>query len=169
MRISYSKTDPILSSSMRQVLFKCETPRLELKSSRSFLAIKRCQRTKIGKVIKLARSSKKSGRISATIVVKLLKQGRRTHVQLRRLFSQYATWFWKVNATRQINEDFIFRISWDRDWIVEPSKERQRMLMQKGIWHELWVQEERYEVLQWMCLQWQLLLQRRVRGGEKLH
>jgi hypothetical protein len=35
-------------------------PRLELKSSRSFLAIKRCQRTKIGKVIKLARSLLKS-------------------------------------------------------------------------------------------------------------
>jgi hypothetical protein len=45
---------------------------LELKSSRSFLAIKRCQRTKIGKVIKLAQSSKKSGHISVTIVVKLL-------------------------------------------------------------------------------------------------
>ncbi len=59
---------------MGQASFKCETPRLELKSSRSFLAIKRCQRTKIGKVIKLARSSKKSGRISATIVVKLLMQ-----------------------------------------------------------------------------------------------
>ncbi len=63
----------LLSSSMRQASFKCETPRLELKSSRSFLAIKRCQQTKIGKVIKLARSSKKSGRISATLAVKLLK------------------------------------------------------------------------------------------------
>ena len=29
-----------------------------------------------------------------------LKQGRRTHAQLRRLFSQYATWFWKVNTTQ---------------------------------------------------------------------
>jgi hypothetical protein len=72
VRISYPKTDPLLSASMRQASFKCETPRLELKSSRSFLAIKRCQWTKIGKVIKLARSSKKSGRISATIAVKLL-------------------------------------------------------------------------------------------------
>jgi hypothetical protein len=35
---------------------------LELKSSRTFLAIKHCQRTKIRKVIKLARSSKKIGR-----------------------------------------------------------------------------------------------------------
>ncbi len=52
--------DPLLSSSMGQVLFKCEMPRLELKSSRSILAIKRWQRTKIGKVIKLARSSLKS-------------------------------------------------------------------------------------------------------------
>ncbi len=45
---------------MQQASFKCETPRLELKSWRTFLAIKRCQRTKIRKVIKLARSSKKS-------------------------------------------------------------------------------------------------------------
>ncbi len=52
--------DPLLSSSMRQASFKCEMPRLELKSSRSFLAIKRWQQTKIGKVIKLARSSLKS-------------------------------------------------------------------------------------------------------------
>ena len=42
---------------MQQALFKCEMPRLELKSSRSFLAIKRCQGTKSKKVIKLARSS----------------------------------------------------------------------------------------------------------------
>ncbi len=47
------KTDPLLSSSMRQALCKYETPHLELKSSRSFLAIKRCQRTKFGKVLKL--------------------------------------------------------------------------------------------------------------------
>jgi hypothetical protein len=33
------KTDPLLSSSMRQALFKCEMPRLELKSSATFLAI----------------------------------------------------------------------------------------------------------------------------------
>jgi hypothetical protein len=32
-------------------------PRLELESSATFLAIKRCQRTKFGKVIKLAQSS----------------------------------------------------------------------------------------------------------------
>jgi hypothetical protein len=36
---------------MRQALFKCEMPRLKLKSSRSFLAIKRCEGTKIGKII----------------------------------------------------------------------------------------------------------------------
>jgi len=64
--------DPLLTSSILQASFKCEMPRLELKSSRSFLAIKRCQRTKILKVIKLARSSKKSGRRYATIAVKLL-------------------------------------------------------------------------------------------------
>jgi hypothetical protein len=43
---------------MRQALFKCETPRLKLKSLRTFLAIKRCERKKIGKVIKQSRSSK---------------------------------------------------------------------------------------------------------------
>ena len=51
------KTDPLLSSSMRQASFKCEMPRLELKSSRSFLAIKRWQGSKSQKVIKLAQSS----------------------------------------------------------------------------------------------------------------
>jgi hypothetical protein len=43
---------------MRLALLKCETLRLKLKSSRSFLAIKRWQRTKIKKVIKHLRSSK---------------------------------------------------------------------------------------------------------------
>ncbi len=60
MRISYPKTDPLLRSSMRQASFKCEAPRLELKSSRSFLAIKLCQRTKSKKVINRSRSSLKS-------------------------------------------------------------------------------------------------------------
>jgi hypothetical protein len=54
---------------MWQASCKYETPRLELESSATFLAIKRCQRTKIGKVIKLARSSIKNGHISATIGV----------------------------------------------------------------------------------------------------
>jgi hypothetical protein len=40
------KTNPLLSSLIWQVSFKCETPRLELKSSRSFLAIKHFQGTK---------------------------------------------------------------------------------------------------------------------------
>ena len=57
MRISYPKTDHLLCSSMRQASFKCETPRLELKSLRSFLAIKRCQRTKSKNVIKQSWSS----------------------------------------------------------------------------------------------------------------
>jgi hypothetical protein len=43
---------------MRQALFKCETPRLKLKSLPTFLAIKRCERTKIGKVMNQSRSSK---------------------------------------------------------------------------------------------------------------
>ena len=40
------KTNPLLRSSMRQASCKYETPQLELKSSQTFLAIKRCQRTK---------------------------------------------------------------------------------------------------------------------------
>ena len=58
---------------MRQASFKCETPRLELKSWQTFLAIKRCQRTKIRKVIKLARSSKKKWLQIRAIAVKLLR------------------------------------------------------------------------------------------------
>jgi hypothetical protein len=64
--------DPLLTSLMRRASYKSEMPRLELKSWRTFLAIKCCQRTKIRKVFKLARSSKKSGRRYATIAVKLL-------------------------------------------------------------------------------------------------
>jgi hypothetical protein len=45
------KTDPLLSSSMRRASFKCEMPRLELKSLRSFIAIKSCQRTTIKKIL----------------------------------------------------------------------------------------------------------------------
>ena len=48
------KMDPLLSSSMQQASCKCEMPRFELKRSHtSFLAIKRCHRTKFEKVIKL--------------------------------------------------------------------------------------------------------------------
>ena len=43
-------------------------------SSATFLAIKRCQRTKFGKVIKLAQSSLKIGWISALLEVKLLNK-----------------------------------------------------------------------------------------------
>jgi len=64
--------NPLLSSLKQQASFKSETPRLELKSWRTFLAIKCCQQTKIRKVIKLAWCSKKSGRRYATIAVKLL-------------------------------------------------------------------------------------------------
>jgi hypothetical protein len=60
VRISYPKTDPLLSLSMRQASFKCETPRLELKSSRSFLAIKRFQWTESKKVFNRSQSSLKS-------------------------------------------------------------------------------------------------------------
>ena len=68
------KTDHLLSSSMQQVSCKCEIPWLEMESLAKFLAIKRCQRTKFGKVIKLAQSSIKNGRTSATKGVKLLKK-----------------------------------------------------------------------------------------------
>ena len=51
------KMNPLLSSSMQHALCKCEMPRFELKSLHTFLAIKRCQRAKFGKVIKLTRSS----------------------------------------------------------------------------------------------------------------
>jgi len=44
---------------MQLAAFKYEMPQLELKSLQTFLAIKRCQRTKIRKIIKQARSSKK--------------------------------------------------------------------------------------------------------------
>jgi hypothetical protein len=47
---------PLLSSSMQQASFKCEMPLLELKSSRTFLAIKRCRGQKVKKVIKRPRS-----------------------------------------------------------------------------------------------------------------
>ena len=36
--------------------------------------------------------------------------------------------------------------------------------MQEGMRQELWMQEERYEVPQWMFLQWELLCARSVRG-----
>ena len=42
---------PSISSSMWQALFKCKKKRLELKSSATFLSIKRCEGTKNGKVI----------------------------------------------------------------------------------------------------------------------
>jgi hypothetical protein len=51
------KTDSLLSSSMQQASYKCEMPWLELESSAKFLVIKRCQRAKFGKVIKLERCS----------------------------------------------------------------------------------------------------------------
>jgi hypothetical protein len=64
--------DPLLTSSMLQASFKCEMPRLELKSWQTSLAIKCCQRTKIQKVIKLARSSNKKWLQIRAIAVKLL-------------------------------------------------------------------------------------------------
>ena len=68
------KTSPLLSSSMRQASFKCETLRLELESSAAFLAIKCCQWSKLGKVITLARSLWNKWALSAPIGVKLLNE-----------------------------------------------------------------------------------------------
>jgi hypothetical protein len=59
---------------MRQALFKCETPRLELKSWRTFLAIKRCQRTKFEKLLTDHGARKKSGDIYVAIAVNLLNK-----------------------------------------------------------------------------------------------
>jgi hypothetical protein len=44
---------------MQEAAKKCVTPRLELKSSPKFLAIKRCQWTKSKKIIKRLQSSLK--------------------------------------------------------------------------------------------------------------
>jgi len=68
---------------MLQASFKCETPRLELKSSRTFLAIKRCQRTKIQKVIKLAQSSNKKWLQIRAIAVKLFKMAAKSLSELK--------------------------------------------------------------------------------------
>jgi hypothetical protein len=57
---------------MRRASFKCETPQLKLKSSRTFLAIKRCEGTKIGKLLSNNEAENKSGAIYGTIVVFLL-------------------------------------------------------------------------------------------------
>ena len=62
----------ILSSSMGQASYKCEMPRLELKSSRSFLAIKRCEGTKLEKLLSDHETQFISWRIYAPLVVKLL-------------------------------------------------------------------------------------------------
>ena len=69
----HPKTDPLLSSSMQQASCKCETPRFELKISLKFLPIKRCQRTKFGKVIKLTQSSIK--KLYRGKAVKTIHQG----------------------------------------------------------------------------------------------
>ncbi len=76
-RIAFSpildpKTDLPLTSSMQQAALKCEMLWLKKKSLHKFWAIKHCQRTKIGKVLKLKQSLLKNGRIYATIGVKLL-------------------------------------------------------------------------------------------------
>jgi len=52
-----SQQNHSLGLSMWQASCKCEMPRLELKSSQTFLSIKRCEGTKIGKGIKQSRSS----------------------------------------------------------------------------------------------------------------
>jgi hypothetical protein len=46
---------------MRQASFKCETPQLELKSLRTFLAIKHCQGTKVKSYQAITKLVKKAG------------------------------------------------------------------------------------------------------------
>ena len=59
---------------MQRASFKCETPRFKLKSSRTFLAIKRCERTKIGKgFLSNHEAQNYGGRINVPIVVFLLR------------------------------------------------------------------------------------------------
>jgi len=72
MRILGPKTDALLSSSMRRASYKCGMARLELKSSRTFLAIKRSQETKRKKDLSNHKACQKSWRIYAPLVVKLL-------------------------------------------------------------------------------------------------
>jgi len=62
---------PLLSLLMQQASYKCEIPQLELKSSRTFLAIKRCQGTKLDKFLNNHEARQKSWRIYAPLVVKL--------------------------------------------------------------------------------------------------
>ena len=57
---------------MQQALFKCEMPRLELKNSLRFLAIKRCQGTTNEKLLRDHKARQRSWRICAPLVVKLL-------------------------------------------------------------------------------------------------
>ncbi len=70
--ISGSETDPLLTLLMQQAAYKCETPLFERKSSATFLAIKRSQRTQIRKVLNLERSPKNLWAKYGPIAVKLL-------------------------------------------------------------------------------------------------
>ena len=73
MRIPGPEMDPLLSSLMWHTSFQCEMPQVELKSARTFLAIKHSQGTKSKNVIKQSQSSLKCWCIFAPLVVKLLK------------------------------------------------------------------------------------------------
>jgi hypothetical protein len=48
---------PLLSSLMQQAAYHYETPLFNRKSTATFLAIKGCEQTKIGKVINLVQTS----------------------------------------------------------------------------------------------------------------
>ncbi len=65
--------DPLLTSSMQLAAYKYETLLFELKSSATFWAIKRTQRTKIQKVINLEKSPKNLWAKYGPIAVKLLR------------------------------------------------------------------------------------------------
>ena len=95
MRILGPKMDTLLSSSMRQALFKREKPRLELKSTATFLSIKHWAGTKIGKVIKglTAKCVPAGTKNSLSEDFLLAKHTSHKHPHHDEPFSPLAAWF----------------------------------------------------------------------------
>ena len=85
------------------------------KPSASFLAIKRCQRTKIRKLKKLVRRSKKSGRRYATIAVKLLKF---IHIPKKNIRQDDLN-----KAIKQFDHDFYLKVFFDGDGYTSEDEE----------------------------------------------
>ena len=84
------KTNPLLISLMQKASCKCEMPQFELKSLHTFLVIKRCQRAKIGKAIKLTWSSfKKWAHICAHRGWKAVKKNQMLAISMAMRMWQY--------------------------------------------------------------------------------